>query len=230
MKEIKQMAQLQKIIIPIVAILIGLFIGLGVGHYQLTKEQKISQDRMKEANKKIAFIQKKMAEEKTEATSSIEQKCQNDLDKLLNEKKASDGQLVKLKEQFRNLEANLEVKFKEANELIAKNKKELQDEGKKYDLAAKHNKDLERDLKKVKGDKDALLAQLKKTKQNVSSCEENNANLCIIGEELVKAYRNKGVKDALLEKEPLTQIKKVELEQLAQKYSEEIEQQKIKKK
>lgn len=230
MKEIKQMAQLQKIIIPIVAVLIGLFIGLGVGHYQLTKEQKVSQDRMKEANKKIAFIQKKMADEKTEATSSIEQKCQNDLDKLLNEKKASDGQLVKLKEQYRNLEANLEVKFKEAKELIAKNTKELQDAEKKYDQAAKRNKDLERDLKKVKGEKDALLAQLKKTKQNVSSCEESNANLCIIGEELVQAYRNKGVKDALLEKEPLTQIKKVEMEKLAQKYREEIEQQKIRKK
>ena len=37
------------------------------------------------------------------------------------------------------------------------------------------------------------------------------------------------VKDAILEKEPLTQIKKVELEQLAQKYREAIEQQKIKK-
>ena len=46
----------------------------------------------------------------------------------------------------------------------------------------------------------------------------------------MKAYKNKGVKDAILEKEPLTQIKKVELEQLAQKYKEEIEQQKIKKK
>ena len=226
----KQIPQLQKIIIPIVAIVIGLMIGLGIGQLQMKKEQKISQDRMKEASKKIAFIQKKMEEEKTEATASVEQKCQSDLDKLLNEKKALGEQLVKLKEQFRNLEANLEVKFKEANELIAKNKKELQDEGKKYDQAAKQNKDLERDLKKVKGEKDALVAQLKKTKQNVSSCEENNANLCIIGEELVKAYRNKGVKDALLEKEPLTQIKKVELEQLAQKYREEIEQQKIKKK
>jgi phage tail tape-measure protein len=228
MKE--KMAQLQKIIIPIVAVVIGLIIGLGIGQYQLKKEQKISQDRMKEANKKIAFIQKKMADEKTEATTSIEQKCQSDLDKLLNEKKASDGQLVKLKEQARNLEAKIEAKIKEADELIAKNKKDLQEAGKKYDQAAKRNKDLERDLKKVKGEKDVLQAQLKKTTQNLSGCEASNANLCIIGEELVKAYKNKGVKDALLEKEPLTQIKKVEMEQLAQKYREEIEQQKIKKK
>ena len=228
MKE--KMAQLQKIIITIVAIVIGLSIGLGVGQYQLKKEQKISQDRMKEANKKISFIQKKMGEEKTEATASMEQKCTSDLDKIQNEKKALGGQLVKLKEQAHNLEAKIEAKIKEADELTAKNKKELQEAGKKYDQAAQRNKDLERDLKKVKGEKDALQAQLKKTTQKLSGSEANNANLCIIGEELVKAYKNKGVKDAILEKEPLTQIKKVELEQLAQKYKEEIEQQKIKKK
>jgi len=226
----KQIPQLQKIFIPIVAVVIGLVIGLGVGQLQMKKEQKISQDRMKEASKKIAFIQKKMEEEKTEATASVEQKCQSDLDKLQNEKKALSGQLVKLKEQARNLEAKIEAKIKEADELTAKNKKELQEAGKKYDQASQRNKDLERDLKKVKGEKDALQAQLKKTTQNLKNCEVNNANLCIIGEELVKAYKNKGVKDAILEKEPLTQIKKVELEQLAQKYKEEIEQQKIKKK
>ena len=226
----KQIPQFQKIIIPIVAILIGLIIGLGIGHLQMQKEQKIFQDKIKEANKKVAFIQKKMEEEKTEATASLEQKCQSDLDKLLNEKKALGEQLVKLKEQTRNLEAKIEAKIKEADELTVKNKKELQDAGKKYDQASQHNKDLEHDLKKVKGEKDALQAQLKKTNQNLSSCDVNNAKLCVIGEELVKAYKNKGVKDAILEKEPLTQIKKVELEQLAQKYKEEIEQQKIKKK
>jgi len=214
------MTQLQKFIIPVVAVIIGLIIGLGIGQYQLKKEQKISQDRMKEASKKISFIQKKMADEKTEATTSIEQKCQGDLDKMQNEKKALGGQLVKLKEQ---------AKIKEADELTARNKKELQEAGKKYDQAAQRTKELERDLKKVNGEKDALKAQLKKTTQKLSSCEESNANLCIIGEELVKAYKNKGVKDALLEKEPLTQIKKVELEQLAQKYKENIEQLKIKK-
>jgi len=225
----KQIPQFQKIIIPIVAILIGLIIGLGIGHLQMQKEQKIFQDKIKEANKKVAFIQKKMEEEKTEATASLEQKCQSDLDKLLNEKKALGEQLVKLKEQTRNLEAKIEAKIKEADELTAKNKKELQDAGKKYDQASQRNKDLERDLKKVKGEKDALQVQLKKTTQSLDSCQINNAKLCIIGEELVKSYRNKGVKDAILEKEPLTQIKKVELEQLAQKYKEEIEQQKIKK-
>jgi hypothetical protein len=85
-------------------------------------------------------------------------------------------------------------------------------------------------VKKIKGEKDALKAQLKKTTTKLSSCEANNANLCIIGDELVKAYNNKGIGAAILEKEPLTQIKKVELEQLTQKYKEEIEKLRITKK
>ncbi|HCX01607.1 MAG: hypothetical protein WAW09_02050 [Smithella sp.] len=228
MKE--KMVQLQKIIIPIVAIVIGLSIGLGVGQYQLKKEQQISQGRMKEANKKIAFIQKKMADEKIEAATSIEQKCQSDMDKIQNEKKVLGGQLVKLKEQARNLEAKIEAKIKEADELTVRNKKELQEAGGKYDQVAQRVKQLERDVKKIKGEKDALKAQLKKTTTKLSSCEANNANLCIIGDELVKAYKNKGIGAAILEKEPLTQIKKVELEQLTQKYKEEIEKLRITKK
>ena len=224
----KQIPQLQKIIIPIVAIVIGLSIGLGVGHLQLKKEQKIFQDKIKESGKKMAFIQKKMAEEKDEATSSLGQKCQSDADKLQNDKKALSAQLAKLKEQKKDLDARIETKNKETEDVIAKNKKDLQEAGKKYDQAIQQNKDLERNLKKVNGEKDNLQAQLKKTTKALKSCKENNAALCVIGEELVKAYKNKGITTAILEKEPLTQIKKVELEQLTQKYKENIEQLKIK--
>jgi len=223
-----KISQLKKVIIPVVALLIGLSIGLGVGHLQLKKEQKIFQDKIKESGKKMAFIQKKMAEEKDEATASLGQKCQSDTDKLQNDKKALSAQLAKLKEQKKDLDAKIEIKNKETEDLIAKNKKDLQETGKKYDQAIQQNKDLERNLKKVNGEKDNLQAQLKKTTKELKSCKENNAALCVIGEELVKAYKNKGITTAILEKEPLTQIKKVELEQLTQKYKENIEQLKIK--
>jgi chromosome segregation ATPase len=224
-----KISQLKKVIIPVVALVIGLSIGLGIGHLQLKKEQKIFQDKIKESGKKITFIQKKMEEEKTEATTSLGQKCQSDTDKLQNEKKALSAQLAKLKEQKKDLDAKIEAKTKEAEELIAGNKKELQEAGKKYDQAIQQSKDLERILKKVNGEKDNLQAQLKKTTKELKSCKENNAALCVIGEELVKAYKNKGITTAILEKEPLTQIKKVEMEQLTQKYKENIEQLKIKK-
>lgn len=225
----KKLSELKNIIVPVVVLVIGLSIGLGVGQLQLKKERKFFQDKIKESNKKIAFIQKKMNEEKDEATASLGQQCRSDTDKLQNEKKALGSQLAKLKEQKKDLEARIEAKNKETEDLIAKNKKDLQEAGKKYDQALQQNKDLERSVKKVNGDKDSLQAQLKKTAKELKSCKENNAALCVLGEELVKAYKNKGITTAILEKEPLTQIKKVELEQLTQKYRDNIEQLKIKK-
>ena len=232
---------LSKIMFPIVALMVGLIIGLGIGRLQVQKEQKVSQDKMKEANKKIAYIQKKMADEKNEATVSVEQKCQSDLDRLQSEKKALEVQLGKAREQARSLEAkmegemkeqarNLEAKLKQAEEVSAKTRKELQEEKQKYAQASQHGKDLEREQEKMMTEKKALQAELEKTTRNLGRCEVNNAKLCIIAEEVVNAYRNKGVGAAILQKEPLTEIKKVELEQLAEKYRQEIDRQRIKTK
>ncbi|HVO65469.1 MAG TPA: hypothetical protein VMT12_03210 [Syntrophales bacterium] len=220
-----QLSKLKKIIIPAAALLVGLTVGLGIGQFQVKKEQRISQEKIKEAGKKIAYIQKKMADEKNEATVSLEKKCQEDIEKLQNEKKALGGQVGKLKEQMQNLE----TKIKESDESYAKTKKELQETERKYAKAAQHNKELDRDLKKVTGEREYLQSELKKTTKALGNCKSNNAELCVIAEDLVKKYRNKGVGASLLEKEPLLQVKKIELEQITQKYQEEIEQLKIKK-
>jgi predicted RND superfamily exporter protein len=230
----KKLSSLLKVIVPIVTLIVGLLVGLGVGQLQMKKEEKIFQDKMREASKKIAFMQKKMVEEKTEATVSLEQRYQNDLDKVQNEKKALGEQLGKMKEQVRNLqtkmETEMEAKIKQTEELSTKTKKELQEERQKYTQLSQRNKDLEREQEKMTAEKKALQSDLEKTTRNLGRCEVNNAKLCIIAEELVNAYRNKGIGAAILQKEPLTEIKKVELEQLAEKYRQEIEQQRIKKK
>jgi chromosome segregation ATPase len=230
-----KMPSLPQILILIVALTIGLAIGLGIGRMQIKKEQKVFQDKLKEASKKIAFIQKKMTEEKNEATASIEQECQGDLDKLekaQNEKKALGGQLGKLKEQLQKLE----TKGKESDEASARNKKEIQEmELKSKDLDRElkkmtgENQALQAELKKTAGEKQALQGELKKTTEGLGHCESDNAELVIIAEELLKKYRDKGLGSVLAQKEPLTQIKKVQLEHFIQQYQEEIEKQKIKK-
>ena len=225
----KRLSRLLKIIIPVVALTAGLIIGLGIGHIQIKKEQKVFQDRIKEANRKIAFTQKRMTEEKNEATVSIEQQYQMDLEKLRNEKNALGGQLGKIKEQVRMLE----MKVRESDEALARGKKDSNEASvrSKKDIQEmeRSNKDLEDKVKKMTGEVQTLQAELKKTNRHLGHCASNNAELCIIAEELVKKYRNKGLGAVLMQKEPLTQIKKAELEQLIRIYQEEIEQQKIKK-
>jgi hypothetical protein len=114
----------------------------------------------------------------------------------------------------------LEMQAKTSEEASTKMKKAIQE-------SERSNKELDLGLKKITGEKQALQSELKKMTQELGHCASNNAELCIIAEELLTKYRNKGVGAAILEREPIVQVKKVELEQLTQKYQEEIEQQKI---
>lgn len=233
------MNKLPKNIIPIAALIIGLIVGLGIGQIQIKKEQKVSQDKVKEANRKIAFIQKKVLEEKSEAVASVEQKCQRDLDKLdklQNEKKTLEAQLVKSTEQAHRLEMKVKESDEanaKAKEVFARTKKETDETAartaKKLQETERTNKDLDREVKKITGEKQTLQAELKKKAQDLGRCASNNAELCSIAEDLLNKYKHKGLGAVLMEKEPITQIKKVELEKLSQQYREEIEQQKIKK-
>jgi ABC-type transporter Mla subunit MlaD len=219
----KILAWFQRNKIPLVALAIGLLIGSGMGYMKLSKERSIFQDKMKDANKKIAYIQKKAAEEKNETTASLEQRYQGELEKLQkalsHEKKAKDEQVAKLTEQAQKLEKQA----KDTEEALSKTRKELQE-------TAKANKELDHNLKKTTTERQSLQADLKKTTRDLGQCIANNADLIIISEELVSKYKDKGLGAVILAKEPITQVKKVELEQLAQQYRDEIEQRKLKKK
>jgi chromosome segregation ATPase len=234
------MKQLQKIIIPALALIIGLILGFGIGHLQVKKEKKLSKERMEEANRKIVFMQKKMAEIKTEADTASEQKCQGDMEKLdalQREKKMLDLQAGKLKEQIQGFEAKLKASDEaaaNAKEVLARTKKESTEAAAKaaeqLKDAEQKNRELDGDLKRMSGEKQALQTELTKTGHSLDKCKAHNAELCIIAEELVKKYKDKGLGAVIAGKEPLTQLKKVELEKLAQQYREGIEQLKIRKK
>jgi chaperonin cofactor prefoldin len=76
----------------------------------------------------------------------------------------------------------------------------------------------------------SLKSELKRTYQSLDKSEGNNARLCVIAGELLDRYENKSVIGSLMEKEPFTQIKRVELEKLTEEYRERIEQLQVSKK
>ncbi len=215
-----------KIVIPIVALLIGATVGLGIGNMQIQKEQERAKDKIQAAFKKTVFIQKKMAQEKNQAALVMQQQCQDSLDKLEGEKQNLRKHQAKDSRKIKKLEA----KIIKADETIAMTRKNLQEmEQKKIsfnkemnDLTAKYQA-LQVKLKMGAAETKSVQAEMKKTLQNLEQCRSNNADLCIIAEELVKKYRNKGVGEALLQKEPMTQIEKVKIEEITQQYREEIE-------
>jgi len=217
---------LQTLKVPAAVLAAGLLIGLGVGQMQVTGEQKSCQDKLKEKDRKIAFIQRKMAEEKAEATGSIEQKCQDDVNRLqasLQGEKKRAGVLGAQVSTLTGQVQQLDARIRTADEALGRTKQDLQE-------ALRHSKDLDRDLKKTAGEKQALQTDLKRTARELGTCTSNNTDLAIIAEDLVKRSKDKGFGAVILEKEPLTQVRKVELEQLTSQYQEEIDQKRINKK
>lgn len=218
------MKRYHKYILPAVALIVGAAVGLGFGQLQVSSAKKSAQDKIKEANKKVAFLQQKLME--TQSTPPMAQTCISDLETAQKEKQSVEGELKKVKEKAQALEA----KTRETEDVVARTKKDLQNMEHKYTQEVQHKKALEVDLRNTIKEKLALQADLKKTAQNLGQCEVTNAKLCIIADEILKQYRSKGVGAALLQKEPLTQVKKVELEQFTQQYRDEIEKQKFHKK
>jgi septal ring factor EnvC (AmiA/AmiB activator) len=110
------------------------------------------------------------------------------------------------------LEKDIEAASREEAELSAQ-LKEAQKRNQELDL---RRKQLEQDLK-VKS------ASLAKEGEQRNLCETNNGELYRIGRELVDWYASKGPLNAILEAEPFTGMKSVEMENLLESYREKLE-------
>lgn len=64
---------------------------------------------------------------------------------------------------------------------------------------------------------------LKRITKKLDICREHNERLCTISEDLVDMYRKKGIVKVLSVTEPLTQLRKVEMEKMVQLYKGKIE-------
>lgn len=67
-----------------------------------------------------------------------------------------------------------------------------------------------------------LTSRLAARDKELSVCTADNRKLGALSKELLSRYAGKGVWDAMLVREPLTQIKRVELENLVQQYGDRI--------
>jgi hypothetical protein len=87
-------------------------------------------------------------------------------------------------------------------------------------------------------DRDGAIGDLEKEKQTVGNdlkaandlvalCRRHNTEFAKITAELIEKYKNKRIKTSLLQAEPFTQIKQVEIEHLIQHYQERIDKERI---
>jgi chromosome segregation ATPase len=216
---------------------------LGYLCFQLTGERSALQEQLGELQKKMAAMQKRYEEKnalaeqavrmrtavegKARALSAQLEQARGEAQKLLQEKDAQIAALQGEIKQKGSLSKGVEAKIQELSEALRKTAAE------KDELASKHARALkehEGERGRLEGEMRALDAELKRTKQRVDSCEEKNARLCIIAQELLERYEKKGVFDSVLQAEPLTQFKKVELEKIVQEYEGRIASERLPKK
>ena len=85
-------------------------------------------------------------------------------------------------------------------------------------------------LRNLESDKNQLQETVVDQGLLIESCEDKNARMVQINRELLVRYERKGFLDAILQREPLTQLKRVEIENIAQEYQDKIDQLEFKRK
>ena len=148
-----------------------------------------------------------------------------------------EGQKREIQEELKSTEKNLVTLEKEKDTL--KNEMEiitdkLETCGEDRKALADRNSELKSEIvqaeseykKKISG-KDGEIGELESrlanNKRLLEVCNEKNTRLCIIAEELLEKYENKGVFSSIVQKEPFLQFKKVELEKYVKEYRDRIE-------
>ena len=89
--------------------------------------------------------------------------------------------------------------------------------------------DFEKKISIKEGENSELRSKLGEVEHNLESCSEKNARLCVIAEKVLDKYENKSAFSSILQKEPLLQFEKVELENYVEEYRDRIEKNRQKK-
>ena len=212
---------------------------LGYYHIKLTKEQTSLQHEVEVLNKRAALLQRKYAEKRVLTERHLREKSalagqmralEAEVDRLVKENKSmfdENKALNALKKKLKNETLSLKVKIEELSENCSKVKTELADLELKYGRVIMG---FDQDLKSMVAEKKTLQSELRKERLKFDRCMTKNAKLCLIANELIEKYQNKGIVGTLMQKEPFTQLKKVELEKFMQEYKEKIEEQELERK
>ena len=209
----------------LVSAFVGMLLAGAAGGWLYYTERKAHKATTADLTKKIELAQRKITEEKSLGSNldSQRRQAQAELDKVAKERESLGAQLGKLQGKTKLDEAEL----KELTDKFAKLQSAQDELAKKYSDAATRMAVQEKEIQRLTTENRGLQADTRNLKQGLGICITHNKTLAGLADELVAAYKDKGVGTALLQKEPLTQVKRVEMEKLVSEYRDKIDQQKI---
>jgi chromosome segregation ATPase len=194
---------------------IAVLLGICGSAYAAESDVRASRERemlrrTQEALRESQAENAELTAQKAAAEKQADEKLKSAATELDSARKASKSAQSKLREQQENAasaQSDLMRKLADANRQIAALTSQQQD-------AAK-------ELKRTQQDLDA-------SKASTASCEAKNLKLYQYSEELMRRYQKKGVWAALAQKEPMTGIKEVGVENVLQEYRDKLDRERIK--
>jgi chromosome segregation ATPase len=160
---------------------------------------------------------REMAAQRDALTAEVE-KLKEEMKKKLDEK---DAKIAALNKRLDVAQASADKsesaadKTREVNQAMRDRILDAQDKMQK--LVAKY-KELVAALRVIEDERTTLQQTVARKNAELDSCSKDNVSLYQTSLELIDRYESKGVWDAMLEREPVTQLKRVELENVVQDY------------
>ncbi|MFZ5572216.1 MAG: hypothetical protein ACOZF0_17595 [Thermodesulfobacteriota bacterium] len=226
------------ILLVIAAVLvIGLFAAGALSYRKMEAEAARLGAELDKSEKRGKLLQRRYTEEKARADNLMRAKQAAEVrqrsavggheEELKHLKAAFDNEKAALTgacdRKAKELEQGLEKLKAKADKLRA-SRDEVVERFKQKDAEFKEQKRL-----KTAADDHRRRAEsdLKRVRQQYDNCREHNERLCLITEELVDKYKNKGVVGSIMVNEPFTQMRQVEVDRLVQEYTVKIDKEKI---
>nr|MBF0223316.1 hypothetical protein [Desulfobulbaceae bacterium] len=222
-------------IILVVLLLAALAAGGWAGYkiYTLEGQKAALLGEVAGLEKKNSQLQTKLAEEKSLSSQYL--KLKSNLESELRSLQVQNADLTtKLEASSSELYAEI-AKLKAASETAAVNHQKKIDKYTevisqwKTQYEALHAESItkiqvrDEKISSLTNENYTLDSHLNSEKQEHDHCRRENARFAILSQELVQKYAEKNVIDALKTLEPLTQLEKIELEKMVQKYQDDID-------
>lgn len=176
-----------------------------------TKDAKKERQALRRMQQQLSEIQQQKSAVEQEKTA-LEEVLKKNHSEAESQKRAAASAAIKVS----RLEKDVELANSEKNGLRA----QLEEAGRRNEELSSQQKQLENNLKNT------AMALAKQNEQR-KLCETNNTELYRIGRELVDWYSDKGALNAILEAEPFTRLKSVEMENLLENYRDKLEGQRL---
>lgn len=205
-------------------ILVGITL---LGNSACADDKRSSRER--EALRRVQQQMQQMAQEKAaleQKVSGFEQEksaLSGEKDALAKKAQGAESRVAVETRKRQRLEQELETARKE-NQSLLEQKAEV--EKRLLEMTATQT-DSARQLAVLQGEKKQNEASLATREKQIAVCEDSNLKLYQYGRDLIKQCRDHSATDAVLRLEPVTGIKRVEIENLLEEYRDKLDAQKL---